>query len=342
MTATPDNLAAMALPAAPFVLKILLSTTFILHVLFMNLMVGLSVMGLFAFFSDNPTLTFRIKTELKKRLVIIIAFVVNTGVAPLLFLQVLYSKAFYTGTIHMAWYWLSIPFLILFAYYGAYLFQGSERFEKKGYGLFFLLMLSAGFLLSNGFSSHLAPFINSVSETSVTGKTLAMPVFYSLIRYSHMISAAIANAALFTWIYASKKQLDELISFSRNFFLYGFIAAIITGVLYLFSLESQWIGWIMTTQHLPFYLFALSLPAILLTLIGAVLKRKPMCMIGVAATFLPMILLRDALRTHALESSVAHSSVLVSHGPFFVFAAIILIGCGLIGVMYRLSDKKFL
>ena len=55
------------------------------------------------------------------------------GVAPLLFVQVLYGRVFFTSSILMAWFWLAIVPLVILAYYGAYLlaFRG-ERLGRAG------------------------------------------------------------------------------------------------------------------------------------------------------------------------------------------------------------------
>ena len=53
---------------------------------------------------------------------IIVAFGINFGIVPLLFVQVAYSKVFYPATILMAWFWLAIIGLLIPAYYGVYVY----------------------------------------------------------------------------------------------------------------------------------------------------------------------------------------------------------------------------
>jgi hypothetical protein len=49
-------------------------------------------------------------------------FSVNFGVAPLLFVQVLYGHFFYASSILMAVFWLAVIPLLIAAYYAAYLY----------------------------------------------------------------------------------------------------------------------------------------------------------------------------------------------------------------------------
>jgi len=51
---------------------------------------------------------------------VIVTYVVNLGVPPLLFTQVLYGVALYTGTILIGAYWISVIFLLMAMYYMLY------------------------------------------------------------------------------------------------------------------------------------------------------------------------------------------------------------------------------
>jgi hypothetical protein len=49
------------------------------------------------------------------------AFGINAGIVPLLFLQVLYPQFFYPATILQAWFWFAVIPLLLIAYYAVYM-----------------------------------------------------------------------------------------------------------------------------------------------------------------------------------------------------------------------------
>jgi hypothetical protein len=89
---------------------------FFLHLLFMNLWVaGLPV----------ALLTMRAKPAIAERLFhalpFFMAFGINAGIVPLLFLQALYPQFFYPATILQAWFWFAVIPLLLIAYYAVYL-----------------------------------------------------------------------------------------------------------------------------------------------------------------------------------------------------------------------------
>ncbi len=62
----------------------------------------------------------RFAARLLQQMPVIVAFGVNLGIVPLLFVQVAYYKVFYPATILMAWFWLAIIGLLIPAYYGVY------------------------------------------------------------------------------------------------------------------------------------------------------------------------------------------------------------------------------
>jgi hypothetical protein len=74
------------------------------------------------------------------------AFAITLGIAPLLFLQVLYGQLFYTSSVLMAWLWLAVIPLLLIGYYGYYGLSYAR--DRMGPGSPWLAFLSgAAFLL---------------------------------------------------------------------------------------------------------------------------------------------------------------------------------------------------
>ena len=99
---TPD-----AIPVHWGWFKFFLILTFFLHLLFMNTMLGIAIIALARSLSDVGR-TEAVNREISQKLPYTIAFAVNMGVAPLLFIQVLYGQFIYTSSVLMAVYWLSI------------------------------------------------------------------------------------------------------------------------------------------------------------------------------------------------------------------------------------------
>jgi len=71
----------------------------------------------------------RFSRRLMMQMPVIIAFGINFGIVPLLFIQVAFYKAFFPATILTAWFWMAIIGLLIFAYYGVYIYASGLRGE---------------------------------------------------------------------------------------------------------------------------------------------------------------------------------------------------------------------
>ncbi len=119
----PDPL---PLPAPTGVFVFLLVLTFLLHLLAMNFVLGGSLMMVFAYARGRKAAEEiarhhrRLIEILARAFPVTIAFTITLGVAPLLFVQVLYGQLFFSSSILMAWPWLAVVGLLLVGYYAAY------------------------------------------------------------------------------------------------------------------------------------------------------------------------------------------------------------------------------
>ena len=103
----------MALPVPSGFLKVLLLLTFFVHLVLVNVLLGsviLSVIDRRASASDRKGgVAFMPK---------VLALAVNFGVAPFLFLQVLYGHFLYPSIVLMAVWWMFVALFAMLAYYG--------------------------------------------------------------------------------------------------------------------------------------------------------------------------------------------------------------------------------
>ena len=87
-----------------------------------------------------------------------IAFGVNFGIIPLLFIQVAYHQFFYPATILMAWPWFSVFWLVTLAYFAIYLYKLSiernlsPKVGNVGGWLAGILFIIVGFFFANALS----------------------------------------------------------------------------------------------------------------------------------------------------------------------------------------------
>lgn len=119
------------LPAPVWLFKVLHIVTLALHFTAMQLLVGGLVLA------TIWTLLGRMKRDpiqltasgaVVTRLPVVMTYVINFGVPPLLFAQVLYGRAIYTSTVLIGVYWISVIFLLMGAYW--FLYMMAKRAES--------------------------------------------------------------------------------------------------------------------------------------------------------------------------------------------------------------------
>lgn len=121
---TPVDVSSLnGLPAPYWFIQLFKVLGFVFHSVPMHLWLAGLPIGLFLLLIGGVNAK-RFARRLLKQMPIIMAFGVNLGIVPLLFIQVAYYKVFYPATILMAWHWLGIGLLVLPAYYLLYITSG--------------------------------------------------------------------------------------------------------------------------------------------------------------------------------------------------------------------------
>jgi len=197
----------MPLPAPVWLLRTLLLLTFFLHVLFMNCLLGGAVVALVCTLRRrSSTLSARLAGDLGRLLPSVFAFTITLGVAPLLFLQVMYGQFLYASSILIGVPWLAIIAMVVLAYYGVYFFSmtlaKTQEHEQKGgttivLALVVLLLATIAFVYSNNFTLMLAPehWLN-LYHSNAGGWSLNWLEPSLLPRYLHFVLGALAVSGL--------------------------------------------------------------------------------------------------------------------------------------------------
>jgi hypothetical protein len=192
---TPDNLLV-----PPGYFQFFLFLLFPIHLLFMNFMVGAAAVSFYAHIKKEE-ISRRLAHELARLLPILVAFAVNFGVGALLFLQVLYGQFFYSSSVLMGAFWLSVILLVMSVYYLLYIYD--FRFVKfRGGGRFViasavLLLLVIPFLFTNNMTLMLRPEAWTGYFTDPHGTILNLHDPTLIPRYLHMVIGALAVGGLF-------------------------------------------------------------------------------------------------------------------------------------------------
>jgi hypothetical protein len=148
------------LPAPIWLIKLLHIVTLSLHFVAVEMLLGgLLIAVLLSLFrgSPQPMVTAR---ALARRLTVVMTYVINLGVPPLLFAQVLYGRALYTSSVLIGVYWISIIAILTLTYWLLYQFTARLEAGKSAWWVGGSAWVLAGFvarLLSTNMTLMLRP-----------------------------------------------------------------------------------------------------------------------------------------------------------------------------------------
>jgi hypothetical protein len=148
------------LPAPIWLLKLLHIVTLALHFVAVEMLLGgLLLAVLLSLFRNAPHASVAARA-LARRLTVVMTFVINLAVPPLLFAQVLYGRALYTSSVLIGVYWISIVFILMLTYWLLYRFTARLEAGKSAWWIGLSAWLLAGFigrLLSTNMTLMLRP-----------------------------------------------------------------------------------------------------------------------------------------------------------------------------------------
>lgn len=141
------------LPAPIWLFKLLHIVTLSLHFVAVEMLLG----GLLLAISMSIIRTHCSQVAARavaRRLTVVMTYVINLGVPPLLFAQVLYGRALYTSSVLIGAYWISIIVLLMLVYRMLYRFSAQLEAGKRAWPAGLIAWLLAGFV-ARLFSSNM-------------------------------------------------------------------------------------------------------------------------------------------------------------------------------------------
>lgn len=111
----------MGVPFFPIVFQILMVLTFALHIIFVNFVVGGSFFAIYGAIKGGEFWT-RLSRSMVKATAINLSVAILMGIAPLLFVQVIYDPFWYVSNTLSAWWVLGFLLFIMIAYFSTYIF----------------------------------------------------------------------------------------------------------------------------------------------------------------------------------------------------------------------------
>ncbi len=309
------------LPAPFWVFKILLVVTFFLHILAMNSMLGGALVALAAKWrSRTAEYGNRAFFDVAHKLPSLLAATISLGIAPLLFVQVLYGQFFYTSSIIVAWAWFLVLVFLTTAYYGFYYvsFRSQKRPARAVGVLLFstVLILAIGFIYCNNLTLSQRPSrwaTKYFADPSGWNLNLSEPTL--IPRVLHFFTAAVAVGGILLILIAwSKWQRDAeyarfIFQFGGKAFMYATMAQFLVGIWFVASLPPDlrmlFMGGNTWAMMLLFIGAACAMGAIYVT--AEALRTENVRLAGryttglTATAILTMCVMRDLLRNAYLK-----------------------------------------
>jgi hypothetical protein len=185
---------------------------------------------------------------------VVVAYGINLGIIPLLFIQVAYYKVFYPATILMAWFWFGVIGLLLVAYYGVYIYVTGLRRDRlppvrqaAGW-VASLLFVVLGFIFANGLSLmvNVGAWGDLWAATNVAGAPLGLALNVGDAslwpRWLMMFGLALTTTAAYVVVDAgffAGQESDEYKRWAMRFALalytLGMVWYAATGTWYIFG-----------------------------------------------------------------------------------------------------------
>lgn len=257
---TPEMLVALrdpaGVPSHPLVFLVLGVLTFALHIAAVQVMLGAASLTLRGAFSGRPHWR-RLAQAMLVTAKIAVSVAIVIGVAPLLFVQVVYDPFWYTSNVLSAWWVIGFIGLLIAGYIALYIFywKNHDIVADGGRGglwmvLSIALLLAVGFIvhsLTNQmlFPEHWMAWYAPQGVVNPDGHSLHhwhLPRFLFFIALSAPVTGA--------WLYGYRRYLQGaqeadaaylgwLRGLAQNLMLIGGVVSVLIGALWMATLPEK-------------------------------------------------------------------------------------------------------
>lgn len=207
------------IPTYPIIFVGLGVLTFALHILFVQLMLGTSAIALYGAYTNSPYWR-RLGTAMLEIAKVSVSVAIVIGVAPLLFVQVVYDPHWYTSNVLSADWVIAFIIILILAYWAMYFFyfQNYKNPDKTAQPksrwsmiISLILMLVVGFIMHSLTTQILHPelwkdWYMQAGKLDYSGGSLHA---YNIWRYAFFISMAIPVAGAMLVTYRRFKKVRE-------------------------------------------------------------------------------------------------------------------------------------
>ena len=203
------------LPAPVWIFKVLSILTMALHFYAVQMLLGgLLVAAWLTLLSRGRSGTIRLNAAatLARRLPVVMTYVINLGVPPLLFSQVLYGRALYTSSVLIGAWWIAVIPLLMLCYWLLYRFSAALERGRAAWWLGAGAWLVAGTIAkiySTNMTLMIRPEVWQSMYSATPGGMLLPPTDPTLMpRWAYMLAGGLVFAGLgMVWL-AGLQRID--------------------------------------------------------------------------------------------------------------------------------------
>ncbi|WP_147820351.1 hypothetical protein [Salidesulfovibrio onnuriiensis] len=319
--------------------------TFTLHMILVNVLVGGGFFALYLTLNKRADLA----APITRKLPTVFALVVNFGVAPLLFLQVVYGHFFYSGSVLSAAWWLGVILLLIAGYYALYIHQHKSAADPANRGGYLLaalaVILCVGLVMVNVLTLMLRPdlWVSGVGGSSGTLFNFMDATFAP--RFLHFLFASLAVGGLAAALLArfGKERgttSSEIVQHSGlRLFVTASVLQIASGLWWLVALDRPVLLQFMGDSVPGTALLLVSVALAVLALMAGATRKPVSAAIWTGLTILSMSGVRAVVRNATLEPWFSPGQLQVTGeiSPFVFFLVTLVIGLAALAYMLRLA-----
>ncbi|MFH0882650.1 MAG: hypothetical protein V2A56_06675 [bacterium] len=337
-----------SIPAPFWLFEILNGLLFLIHILLVNVVLGGSLILLVTRLRTGGTELGRtLSGAVCNKLPATLAMAITIGIAPLLFVQVIYGHLFYSSSVLMGWWWLAVIPALILAYYGIYVHNRMGT-SKPQLGTFAIavsaiIFLYISFTYSNNLTLTERPEVWGAYLGSRGGTLLNIGDPTLFPRWLHFVTASVAIGGLFmAYVWRRRERHGDARASQRvkkglRVFAYATIVQVVFGFWWLIALPQpimlEYMGGSIIRTILLMLGILLVFGALAVSLTGRFLPTL-FHLLGILAV---MVTMRALLRYSYLRD-VFHPSTLElkpQYGVLALFLVILVAGLYAVWVMIK-------
>ncbi len=208
------NVDPIPLPAPIWLFKLLHIVTLALHFVAMQVLVGGLLIAVLLNLLGRSSSSKTAAAAVGRRLTVVMTYVINLGVPPLLFAQVLYGRAIYTSSVLIGAYWISVIPALILVYWLLYRFAAGLEAGRKVWWMGLIAWIITGGIADiyvNNMTLMLRPGVwQKMYAASSLGTHLPTDDPTKLPRFLFMIAGGFVAGGLWLIFLAGRKSFSDL------------------------------------------------------------------------------------------------------------------------------------